>query len=212
MASLDHSGLLTVHGWGTDGMSPYIAMEYAPGGSTSARVRRHGDLKPDNVLLATDGSSRVSDFGIARIAHGEGLTKTGVTIGTVGSMSPEPFDNPRGVDQRADVCGLGATLWFWITGSVPPHRFHSDPWEAGIPGPLCPALERDTAFEPHQRQDGLGESLLNLERAAAQLPPLDSSAPSLAPLPSDLSDPPTLHTQGGEDAPTWVDRPTVDQS
>lgn len=80
----------------------------------------HRDIKPGNVLLTPDGTAKLLDFGVARLPTPEDrLTKDGARLGTIGYMAPEQVRNARGVDARADVFGLGATLFFMLTGRDP---------------------------------------------------------------------------------------------
>jgi eukaryotic-like serine/threonine-protein kinase len=84
----------------------------------------HRDVKPDNLLVSTaDGRStvKVTDFGLARsILPTESLelTKQGTAIGTPLYMAPEQFGSGR-IDARADVYGLGATLFHFLAGRTP---------------------------------------------------------------------------------------------
>ena len=76
-----------------------------------------GDLKPDNVMLATDGP-RVIDFGIARVTKASRMTSTGVVIGTPGFMCPEQVRGQE-VEAPGDVFSLGAVLYYAATGRAP---------------------------------------------------------------------------------------------
>ncbi|MEU7299453.1 serine/threonine-protein kinase [Streptomyces sp. NPDC007206] len=82
----------------------------------------HRDLKPANIVRLTDGTVKICDFGIARLAHDIGvtarLTGTGVALGTPHYMSPEQIGGD-GVDQRSDLYSLGCVLYEIATGAPP---------------------------------------------------------------------------------------------
>lgn len=141
----------------------------------------HRDIKPDNVLLGADGVVRVCDFGIAQVRMGDEdvLTRTGTSMGTLGYMAPEQLDQARDVDRRADVYSIGTTVWFLLRGEVPPYAFRADPYQEGIPGPLCPVLARATAFRRENRHDDLDVLRQDLIEAASRLPPDPEGAPPL---------------------------------
>jgi tetratricopeptide (TPR) repeat protein len=78
----------------------------------------HRDLKPANVLLADDGTPRLTDFGIAYIADTPHLTQTGVLVGTVDYLSPEVCQG-ESPDERSDIWSFGVMLFQMLTGSMP---------------------------------------------------------------------------------------------
>ncbi len=81
----------------------------------------HRDVKPDNILIErATGQARVSDFGIARAAEGDGrLTVTGIAVGTPAYMSPEQAMGEREIDGRADLYALGVVGYQMLAGSLP---------------------------------------------------------------------------------------------
>ena len=172
-AKLHHRNVVSIFDVGTFGEQPYIAMEYLSGGSimpqenepiAAAQALRsvreiataldyahgkgyiHRDVKPDNILLRDDGSSVLSDFGIARAVDGTTMmTKTGSVVGTPYFMSPEQLRG-REIDGRADLYSLGVVLYQLLTGKVPYSA--SDSLAIGImhmtaPLPQLPAALKD---------------------------------------------------------------------
>jgi serine/threonine-protein kinase len=80
----------------------------------------HRDIKPENILLTRDGSTLVADFGIARAVGGDdGLTATGMAIGTPAYMSPEQAAGERTVDARTDLYSLAAVTYEMLAGEAP---------------------------------------------------------------------------------------------
>jgi serine/threonine protein kinase len=80
----------------------------------------HRDMKPQNIMVCTDGSLRLYDFGIARIEKARRLTFVGLTpaLGTPDYISPEQVRGRRG-DHRSDIYSLGAILYEMVTGATP---------------------------------------------------------------------------------------------
>jgi serine/threonine-protein kinase len=70
----------------------------------------HRDVSPQNILVGVDGTSRLTDFGIARAEQRIATTRTGMLKGKAPFMAPEQFEG-RPVDRRADVFAMGVTLW-----------------------------------------------------------------------------------------------------
>ena len=79
----------------------------------------HRDLKPQNIMVCSDGTLRILDFGIAK-STGRRFTFVGFTpaIGTPEYMAPEQVKGRRG-DERTDIYSLGAILYEMVTGTIP---------------------------------------------------------------------------------------------
>jgi len=77
----------------------------------------HRDIKPANIILADDGSAKITDFGIARLETSN-LTVDGQFIGTPNFMSPEQITGKK-VDGRSDIFSLGVVLFTLLTGQRP---------------------------------------------------------------------------------------------
>ncbi len=90
-------------------------------GTAHARGIYHRDIKPENVMLAGDGTTKLADFGIARLAEGPRdarETAAGLIFGTPHYMSPEQAAGQR-QDGRSDVHALGVLLFELLTGTPP---------------------------------------------------------------------------------------------
>ena len=94
----------------------------------------HRDIKPSNIMIDRKGHLHLLDFGIAKSLESEDstvLTIAGNGLGTPGFMSPEQFWNTEQLDCTTDIYGLGATVYFLVTGEPPftgkdPHRIFAD--------------------------------------------------------------------------------------
>jgi len=142
----------------------------------------HRDLKPDNVLLAEDGTARIADFGLAKSFQQSGLsglTATGAIAGTYYFMPREQLTSFRSVQPVSDVWSMAATLYHLLTGcyarDFPPDKDplavilrggsvpvrHRDP---SIPDALAAVLDRALEDDPARRYPTAREFLLALRR------------------------------------------------
>ena len=148
-ASLHHPNIVPIHETGECEGQHYFSMDYIEGNNLAEAVREgplpsaraaqlvekiaaavhyahqhgilHRDLKPSNVLLDETGEPHVTDFGLARRLGGEStLTLTGQVFGSPRFMPPEQASGrPGAVGVHSDVYGLGAILYYLITGRPP---------------------------------------------------------------------------------------------
>lgn len=141
----------------------------------------HRDLKPSNCLVDRRGNLYLSDFGLARLGPRSDLTSPGMRMGTQGYVGPEQWDGVEDVDARADVFGLGATLYHALTLRLPYGRARasSDGTRPTPPSRLQPLLSTDfdavilRALEPDRdrRYAGGAEFRDDWRRIRAGLPP-----------------------------------------
>lgn len=179
-ARLEHANIVPVYEVGDIDGRPFFSMQLVEGETLAQRVaatpmpqreaaqivakvsraisfaHQHGvlhrDLKPSNILISTDGTPLITDFGLAKQAGSEAdLTRSGMVLGTPAYMSPEQAGGRRNlVGPPSDVYSLGCVLYFALTGRSP---FVADsPMEVLMsvieqeptpPRVLRPSLDRD---------------------------------------------------------------------
>jgi serine/threonine protein kinase/tetratricopeptide (TPR) repeat protein len=146
LARLNHPNIVKMIAALEDAGEHYLVMDYISGGSLRDQLKREGalpvervitlgveladalvrahhlkiihrDIKPDNVLLADDGTPRLTDFGLAYVG-GSHLTSFGVAPGTFSYLAPEAFaDQP--IEPRNDLWSFGVLLFELLTGRHP---------------------------------------------------------------------------------------------
>jgi serine/threonine-protein kinase len=146
-ANLNHANVVNVYDVGQDGDIHYIVMQYVDGINLKTLINReaplliayavsiaeaialgleaahregliHRDIKPQNVIVGTDGHVRITDFGIAKSHLSTALTQTGITFGTADYISPEQAQGQTATPQ-SDIYSLGVTLYEMLTGRLP---------------------------------------------------------------------------------------------
>ena len=149
VAAIEHPNIVRIFEIGEHGGMPFCSLEYLSGGSLAkligskpqppadaARIvstlasamdvahKRgiiHRDLKPANVLLSSDGTLKVTDFGLVkRLEDDSSQTRTGAILGTPSYMSPEQANGlTHQIGPAADQYALGAILYELLTGRPP---------------------------------------------------------------------------------------------
>jgi serine/threonine protein kinase len=146
-ARLSHPNIVAVYDAGADNGMPFIVMEYVEGETVSDLLRRrkrlepaeavalalqaclgletahqaglvHRDIKPQNLLITTEGTLKIADFGIARSLDGTQVTEAGTVLGTAGYLAPEQAAGEP-VTAAADIYALGAVVYELLAGRPP---------------------------------------------------------------------------------------------
>jgi serine/threonine protein kinase/tetratricopeptide (TPR) repeat protein len=210
---VSHRNICRMYDLGEEQGTHYITMEFVPGEDLKNSITRmgplnpgravsiakqlckglaeahktgviHRDLKPQNVMIDSQGNARIMDFGIARTMKGEGLTADGMIIGTPEYMAPEQVEGKE-VDQRTDIYSLGAILYEMLTGRVPfkgkspisvafmhktekpkDPRVYNDQIPEDLSRLVLKCMEKDKA----KRYQNIGELSAELESIEGELP------------------------------------------
>ena len=146
LRKLNHPNIVKVLATFEENDQHYLIMEYVSGGSLADLLKRqpqqpierviaiglelsdalsrahhldiiHRDIKPGNILLAADGTPRLTDFGLAHLGSYPALTTAGQLLGTFQYLSPEACQN-QPLDARADIWSFGVVLFEMLTGQT----------------------------------------------------------------------------------------------
>jgi hypothetical protein len=148
VARFRHPNIVEIYAFGEHKSLPYFALEFVEGGTLAQRLNEtplppelaanlaetltraiqvahqhgivHRDLNPANILLTSDGTPKITDFGLARRLDETGQTQTGEILGTPGYMAPEQAKGKsKDAGPAADIYALGAILYAMLTGRPP---------------------------------------------------------------------------------------------
>lgn len=148
VARLEHSNIVPVYDYAEHDGRPYLVMKFIEGDTLKARLNQeplttaeieqvvdsvgsalayahkqgvlHRDIKPSNVLISTDGTMYLADFGLARIAQdGESTLSADSIMGTPQYISPEQAMGKKDLDNKTDIYSFGVMLYEMVVGRVP---------------------------------------------------------------------------------------------
>lgn len=132
----------------------YIALDLADALTRAHRLGiLHRDIKPDNVLVAEDGTPRLTDFGMAQVNGTPHITQDGAIVGTLAYIAPEIFTGEQ-ADERTDIWAFGMMLYEMLAGERP---FHYDQ-----PGALINAILTQKVFQLESLRPDVPIALVDL--------------------------------------------------
>ena len=148
VANLEHPNIIPVYDFNEHNGEPYLVMRFIEGDTLKPELEGqpmapekvlalmrpicqalsyahkqgvlHRDIKPSNIMITTDGSVFLTDFGLARMVQaGESTLSQDMMVGTPQYISPEQAQGVSGLDGRTDIYSLGVVLFEMLTGQVP---------------------------------------------------------------------------------------------
>ncbi len=201
-ARVRHDHIVAIYNAGEIEGQLYYAMDYVPGDSLEAKIRRgeklaarplaaalktiaealhavhaqgtvHRDVKPGNIMVTPEGKFVLTDFGLARNVEDKRITRTGQALGSFHYMSPEQLRGDKDrVAPPSDVYGLGSVLYEALTGQTP---FQTESREA-----LYRMILNDRPRPPRELDPAIPERLENIVLVALQKRPEDRYATAAA--------------------------------
>jgi serine/threonine protein kinase/tetratricopeptide (TPR) repeat protein len=204
-SALDHPNICTIHEIDkSDDGQMFICMAYYDGISLREKIKRgpltteeainiaiqiaqglkqahekgitHRDIKPGNIIIKSDWTSKIIDFGLSKLASRQTITKSGTTQGTIAYMSPEQAQ-AKTTDHRVDIWALGVVLYEMLSAELPFKGeydqvmlysiVNEDPapintYRNDLPNNLCMIIDRMLDKNPEDRYQSIDNLLRDL--------------------------------------------------
>ena len=205
-AGLEHPNIVNIYDVGSENSIHYIVMEYVEGITLKTYIEKkgqlsfkeavsiaiqvgrgieaahnkhiiHRDIKPQNIIISTEGKVKVTDFGIARAASSNTINSD--VMGSVHYASPEQARNGF-VDGKSDIYSLGIVMYEMVTGRVPfdgestvaiaiqhlqEEMIRPSAYAPELPISLEKIILKCTQKSPDRRYDTIGDLLIDLKKA-----------------------------------------------
>ncbi len=205
-AVLEHPNIVNIYDVGSENSIHYIVMEYVEGITLKTYIEKkgqlsfkeavsiaiqvgrgieaahnkhiiHRDIKPQNIIISTEGKVKVTDFGIARVANTNTINSD--VMGSVHYASPEQARNGF-VDEKTDIYSLGIVMYEMVTGRVPfdgestvavaiqhlqEEMVVPSAYAPGLPVSIEKIILKCTQKSPDRRYNSISDLLMDLKKA-----------------------------------------------